>query len=330
MPDNSNPSQFLLGQDYLFLETDKHDPERFSQSRGNRHGVYPHFSRLIELAWPSFIKKLNNDMDKVYLNQLVFKADKNTNLLDFTSNIQELDSNLLKSIILKDPRRQIWTLRDSFGLSVSKNFILALEELQEHPDYISATSFVAKLDYYKNVEEKKRLIAMIHGGLYTAIYFNFDIIRVPAILYYRKFQEVMTVEQIQKTVMNSTKMLAMVASMHHDLRTSLREYARSKPEYTEVLPKEREAFDYEFPLNFYAYDEVNDQITFDSAGLMQWRQELEASGLPKTQKLGCPSRHVKYDKTENQTENVMTSLLEAQMHFTLKYLAPALETYAKS
>ena len=171
---------------------------------------------------------------------------------------------------------------------------------------------------------------MIHGGLYTAIYFNFDIIRVPAILYYRKFQKVMTAEQLSKTVMNSTKMLAMVASMHHDLRTSLREYARSKPEFTEVLPSEREAFDYEFPLNFYNYDEVNDQITFNSAGLMQWRKELENSGLPKTEKLGCPSRHVKHDKSENQQENVMTSLLEAQLKFTLKYLEPALEAYSIS
>jgi hypothetical protein len=330
MSSHSNPSQFLLGQDYLFLEAEKHDPERFSQSRGNRDGVYPYFSRIIELAWPSFIAKLNNDSDKVYSNKLVFKADKTTNLLDFTSNIQQLDSKLLQSIISKDPRRQIWTLRDSFALSASKNFILALEELKDHPAYISATNFVAKLDYYKNVEEKNRIIAMVHGGLYTAIYFNFDIIRVPAILYYRKFQKVMTLEQLSKTVMNSTKLLTVVASMHHDLRTSLREYARNKPEFTEALPPEREAFDYEFPLNFYQYDEALDQINFNSEGLAQWRKEVESSGLPKTQKLGCPSRHVKHDKAEGQSENVMISLLDSQLKFTLKYLTPALETYAKS
>lgn len=321
------PSQLLLSSDLLF-NIGSENTEAFSEPRSTRAETYRHISRIIENIWPSLINTINKNDGQIYYSNLKFDRNKDSQLLDLNVNTQSTSDTILKSVVLKDPRNNIWSIRDAYCQLVSKTLLEEFKKIKDHPDFIAGTQLITSLDQYAHLEPDIRLMSILHGGFHTATFFIFDIIRATPILYFKKHQSVISSDELRLIVNNSLKTMMMVASIHREVLSSLRRFSQENLEYAETLPPERAAHDYEFPLNFFDYDEKNKLIVIKPEALLKWRKETEAAGqLPTTQRIGCPARQAKSDATSEKSDNVIVSLLESQLNFTLKYLEPALEKY---
>lgn len=324
-----SPSQLLLSTDLLFNNIGTENTEAFSEPRSTRAETYRHISRIIENIWPSFISTINQNNGQIYYSNIKFDRNKDSQLLDLNVNTHSTSDSVLKSVVLKDPRRNIWSIRDAYCQLVSKTLLEEFKKIKGHPDFVAGTQLITSLDQYAHLEPDIRLMSILHGGFHTATFFIFDIIRATPLLYFKKHQKVITADELRLIVNNSLKTMIMVASIHREVLSSLRRFSQENPEYAETLPPERTAHDYEFPLNFFSYDEKNNLIAIEHTALMKWRKETEAAHqLPTTQRIGCPARQSKSDASSEKSENVIVSLLESQLNFTLKYLEPALAKYS--
>jgi hypothetical protein len=323
-------SQLILSSELLFLGPDHENREPFSEPRSTRAESYRHITRLIEVIWPNLIKELNKNDGQIFYSDIKFDRNSVSQLLDLNVKTQSTSDELLKKIVLKDPRRHIWSVRDAYCQLVSKSLMDEFKKIKDHPDFIAGTKLITELDQYVHLEPDIRLMSILRGGFHTATFFIFDIIRVAPILYFKQHQRALNTEQLKLIVNNSLKTMMMVASIHREVLSSLRRFSQTV-QYAEALPPEREPNDYEFPIHFFEYDLKNEQIVLKHKALMEWRKETEALGqLPSTQRIGCPARQAKQDTSQEKSDNVIVSLLESQLNFTLKYLEPALVKYSQS